>query len=213
MNTNNALTRGWTVKHLALRWAESPVPVKKVDDVRALDLLLAETPDRGGIRIVQKQGIQVGGYFYADRDGEWRGLLGNPVRIKFDPFDNDAGKIYVFEPGAGGDDRFLFVAVAPELSGESRREIAIAAHEAVREQFNPELKRLKAEAKAVERTSPIVAIDNKAATNVISLVPEPIQRQRKESKKVEITVVPFQRSETHECEALVCCSTGVGATG
>jgi len=191
------------------------VPIKKNEDIRALDLLLAETPDRGGIRIVQKQGIQVGGYFYADRDGEWTLHIEKPVKVKFDPFGDDAGKIYVFEPGAGGDDQFLFVAVAPELSGQSRQEIAIAAHEAVREQFNPEVKRLKAEAKAVERTSPIVAIDNKPAANVISLVPaaQPVQRQKKESKKVEITVVPFQRSEMHECEALVCCSTGVGVAG
>ncbi|MBI5136866.1 MAG: DDE-type integrase/transposase/recombinase [Nitrospirae bacterium] len=99
--------------------AAEAAPVQRITDERALDVLLAEAPG-DGVRTVTKQGIRVDGLAYIHA-----GLalhIGAPVRCLYDP--HDAGRVVVF-----GTDPMAFICVAecPEVTGVSRREIAIAA--------------------------------------------------------------------------------------
>ncbi|MGB3208671.1 MAG: DDE-type integrase/transposase/recombinase [Crinalium sp.] len=155
------------------RWAESPKPIKKITDERALDILLAEVPDGGGLRVVQKRGIQVNNAWFADSEGQWALHIGETVQVKFDPF--DAGTIYIFEPGIDGE--FLFIATNSDLLGESRQEKAQAAH-TMQQQVKSTVRSLKKLADKVKETSPIVA----GIAQIGNLVAFPLQAQSFDSQ-------------------------------
>ena len=92
-------------------------PVTRITDERALDVLLAEAPGDGGWRTVGKKGIRVEG---ADYDApELGGHEGEKVRVLFD--ESDVGLVYVFAAEGG----FLCKAMAPEIAGVSRRDVAV----------------------------------------------------------------------------------------
>lgn len=165
--------RGLEDKTPIQRWAESPKPIKKITDERALDILLAEMPDGNGLRVVQKKGIQVNNGWFADSEGQWVLHMGKSVQVKFDPF--DAGTIYIFEPGIDGE--FLFIATNSDLLGESRQEKAQAAH-TMQQQVKSTVRSLKKLADKVKETSPIVA----GIAQIGNLVAFPLQAQSFDSQ-------------------------------
>jgi transposase InsO family protein len=97
----------------ALGWTGA---VRRIDDVRALDVLLAPLAGGNGMRTVTKKGIRVeNGLFIAPQLGD---LVGETVECRQDP--TDAGRIYVFD----GAREFVCIAEDPERTGISREEIA-----------------------------------------------------------------------------------------
>jgi len=87
---------------------------RRITDLRALDVLLAEAPR--DTCTVTKKGIRVDGRYYVTE--ELAGLSGESVRVKLDPA--DLGTIYVF----GEDGKFLCVAIDQLRLGHNRAEVA-----------------------------------------------------------------------------------------
>lgn len=84
--------------------------IKRLDDERMLDMLLAPVPSQNGNRTVGKEGISVGGVDYIHAElGAYRG---DRVHCRYNP--DDIGKIYVFNPVKR---EFICEAFNPELAG------------------------------------------------------------------------------------------------
>jgi transposase InsO family protein len=116
--------------------------VRVINDERVLDVLLAEAPDRGGLRTVQKKGIKHdGAHFIAP---ELEAHVGRNVTVRFDALDHDLGRLYVF-----GEEGFICVAECPERTGMDRREVAIKAKAMQTARVQAERAALKKAAKKV----------------------------------------------------------------
>ncbi|MEX2126931.1 MAG: DDE-type integrase/transposase/recombinase [Xanthobacteraceae bacterium] len=82
--------------------------LRRIEDVRALDMLLAAVAGKNGLRTVTKSGIRIGHSHYLGGFLE----VGATVLVRMDP--GDLGRAYVFtEDGA----RFLGEAISPDLAG------------------------------------------------------------------------------------------------
>ncbi len=88
--------------------AMAPGKVHRIEDLRALDMLLAPIAGKDGLRTVTKTGLRIDGAHYIG------GFLnvGETVLVRMD--EADMGRAYVFE--ADGE-TFLGEAIAPELAG------------------------------------------------------------------------------------------------
>ncbi len=105
-----------------LKAQEGGLPLRIADE-RALDLLMASSPGKDGIRVVQKSGISVNARTYIA--AELGGIIGEHVHVKFDP--EDEAKIVVYS----GDRRtFICVAEDPTMSDLDRQAIAKRAKQA-----------------------------------------------------------------------------------
>ncbi|HEC90926.1 MAG TPA: hypothetical protein ENI55_04590 [Alphaproteobacteria bacterium] len=99
--------------------ASWPGAVSRIENERALDLLLAEAPDGHGMRTVGKSGIRCAGATFI---GPVLGAhVGDRVRVRFDPA--DMGAIFVFDSDGG----FLCRAFAAERLGVGRAAAARGA--------------------------------------------------------------------------------------
>lgn len=117
------------------RVASADIIVRRVDDVRALDVLMAEAPDGKGLRRVGKKGLRIDGLYYAAP--ELGALVGEEVRVLYDAA--DMGRVVVYH-----DDRFICVAECPEVVGTSRREVAIEAKARQKREIEAKRRELKA---------------------------------------------------------------------
>ena len=84
--------------------------IKRLDNERILDMLLAPVPSQNGYRTVGKEGISVGGVDYIH--AELGAYVGDRVHCRYNP--DDIGKIYVFNPVKR---EFICEAFNPELAG------------------------------------------------------------------------------------------------
>ena len=120
---------------------------RRIENLRALDLLLAEAPDNHGRRVVHKKGIRLKWphephhhWYIAPELGPH---IGSQVTVLYDPA-GDMGRVYVF-----GEHDFTCIAECAELSGISRRQYAAEARRrqtaAINEQRR-ELRRAAAQA-------------------------------------------------------------------
>ncbi|MCX7204779.1 MAG: Mu transposase C-terminal domain-containing protein [Proteobacteria bacterium] len=96
--------------------AEWNTAIRRIDNPRVLDVLLAEL---GAPRIVGKKGIQYdNGFYIADVLALH---VNNSVQIKLDP--TDLGRIYVFDDCGA----FICIAEDPQRTGMDRQEVAMQA--------------------------------------------------------------------------------------
>lgn len=114
-------------------------PVRRIEDERALDVLLAEAPGNNGLRTVQKKGIELDRAWFIAQELALH--IGNPVHVRFDP--QDLGRIYVFDQ----DENFLCVAECPERTGMDRREVGIKGRAMQTARKQEEKRALKATAR------------------------------------------------------------------
>lgn len=126
---------GRTPFEVAAAWSE---PVRRIGDERVLDVLLAEAPDRDGLRTVQKQGVLLDKAWHIAPELE--AYVGKSVLVRFDPV--DLGRIYVFDEAG-----FVCIAEAPERTGMNRKEVAAKARELQKKRVQDERRALKAAAK------------------------------------------------------------------
>jgi len=89
---------------------------RRIEDERALDILLAEVPGNGGVRTVRKKGVRVDRIRYFSE--EIASLAGQDVRVKLDK--TDLGTIYLFSE----DWKYLGAAYDPLRKGLDRAEEA-----------------------------------------------------------------------------------------
>lgn len=101
----------------AIQAAQSAAAVKRVTDVRALDLLLYPVEKR---RVISKKGIRHDNCLYTAP--ELGAHIGDEVLLRLDP--EDQGRVVVF---LARDGRFLCEAFDAQAAGVSRREVALAA--------------------------------------------------------------------------------------
>jgi len=125
-------------KSPAIRALEGGTPIR-IRDERALDLLLADSPGRDGIRTVSKKGVSVHGRNYIAP--ELGGVIGEKVHVKFAP--DDLTRIYLYSADR---ERFLCIAEDPTLDHVDQEDIAKRAKQAQRQ----EAKVFKAEMRAAQ---------------------------------------------------------------
>ena len=101
------------------RAAQYAGTIIRVEDERALDVLLMPIPGEGGERDITKKGIRLGRQKYYDV--ALVGRVGERVRCYYDLY--DASRLYVYDENG----KFVCVAVDPDLAGVSHRDIALAA--------------------------------------------------------------------------------------
>ncbi|KEQ19199.1 Mu transposase C-terminal domain-containing protein [Endozoicomonas numazuensis] len=106
---------GKTPAEMVQNWME---PVRRIEDERALDLLLEPIPGQKGVRTVQKKGVKLdGGWYVAPEMGS---RVGDQFMVRYDTA--DIGRIYLFELSG----EFVCVAQNPSITGISREELARA---------------------------------------------------------------------------------------
>lgn len=143
--------------------------VNRIDDVRALDLLLGA----GAMRRVTKKGLRIDSLVYIAP--ELASVIGQDVLVRQD--DGDLGRVVVYHREA-----FLCIAECPEVAGVSRREIAIegkARQSAAIQQKKRELKALGRKANTADLARDILdhkmrqnaALTTLPAPNVVHLTP------------------------------------------
>ena len=104
---------GKTPAQVAREWTQH---IRRIENPRALDLLLYPAPDSEGYRVIGKKGIAVNGLNYSAI--EFAGHEGSRVRVLVDP--SDLGAVYCYLES--GD--FLCKAIEPGLAGVDRAEHA-----------------------------------------------------------------------------------------
>jgi transposase InsO family protein len=149
-------------------------PVMRIENERALDILIMPAPKDGGWRVVGKKGLKVeGGEYDHPKLG---GREGERVFVRLDP--EDIGRIYVFDTERA----FICVAEDPAITGVSRAAVAAErkAHQrtVIAEQ--------KAELKRRTKSSVVTAMEMLA---------------HEESQAGKVTAFP-KRTEIHETEDL-----------
>ena len=91
-------------------WRE---PIRRINEPRALDMLLMPAPKDGGIRTIRKKGIQVENRYY--QSPELAGYVGQDVYVLLDPA--DMGTVYVYTVNQYEERSFLCPAIDPEWVG------------------------------------------------------------------------------------------------
>lgn len=144
--------------------AMSAARLRKIEDVRALDLLLAPIAGKDGLRTVTKSGIRIDGSYYIG------GFLavGDTVLVRMD--ESDMGRVYVFE--ADGE-TYLGEAVAPHLAGvDPAAAIAMARAEQKRI-IDERMEGAKREARRVKAADFADTIHRQALINAGTLIEFP----------------------------------------
>jgi transposase InsO family protein len=96
--------------------AEWKGPIRRIENERALDILIMPAPKDGGWRVVGKKGVSVEGGEYNHR--AFGGMEGSRVFVRLDP--EDIGRIYVYDDNRD----FICIAEDPAISGVSRAAVA-----------------------------------------------------------------------------------------
>ncbi|MFH1857321.1 MAG: DDE-type integrase/transposase/recombinase [Candidatus Omnitrophota bacterium] len=104
---------GKTPEEMVRSWTELP---RKIEDERALDVLLCPAAKDGGWRVIGKKGVGVERRFYFNT--AMAGYEGRRVQVLLDH--SDLGKVYVFEESGA----FLCVATCPDWYGISAQDEA-----------------------------------------------------------------------------------------
>jgi len=125
-----------TPANMVRNWAE---PIRKIQDERALDVLLAGAPDTI-TRTVTKHGLQIDGINYIAPELGMH--VGDVVRVAYT---ESMGKVFIFN-----DDGFLCIAEAPEYTGIDRKLVASHAKVKQREAVQAKRRELKAAARKIK---------------------------------------------------------------
>lgn len=143
-------------------------PVRRIEDLRALDMLLAPVAGKDGVRTVTKTGLRIDGAHYI------AGFLnvGDTVHVRMDPA--DMGRAYVYSTNAL---TFLGEAVAPELLGIDPAEAIARARAEQKQLIDGRMADAKREARTIKAKDMAPAIHRRALIDAGTLVefPKPSQ--------------------------------------
>jgi len=95
---------------MARNWRQ---PIRRITDMRALDMLLLPAPDNGGKRTISKKGIRIDNRLY--QSPEFAGYVGETVYVLLDPA--DLGTVYVYTVNDHDERYFLCPAIDPVWLG------------------------------------------------------------------------------------------------
>ena len=144
--------------------AAYPGKVKRIDDVRALDLLLAPIAGKDGMRTVGKTGLRIdhSHYIFAGK------MPGEPVFVRMDPA--DMGRAYVFEPDG---ETYLGEAVCPELAGVDPTQAVARARAEQKKLLEAGAKELRADMRKIKPRDLAQAVLGRAEENAAKIVAFP----------------------------------------
>ena len=143
--------KGRTPHEMAM---SAPGPIRRIEDPRALDLLLSPIADGGGLRKVTKRGVRVAGEYYLTPTL----LPGVDVLVRMDPA--DMGRAMCFTPDGG---TWLGEAICPELAGIDPAEAVARARKAQREMLEAGTREIRAEMRKIQPRDFVNAIVRDAA--------------------------------------------------
>jgi len=152
---------GKTPAETAREWT---LPVRRIQNERALDVLLCPTPGGDGLRVIGKKGVEVdNGKYYAD---EMIGHEGRNVRVLLDR--TDFGAVYCFTEDGG----FLCRALDPVRAGMDRAAMASKWKATQKKRMNErraELKKLGRDLKTKFIATEILAHNEARLANVVDM--------------------------------------------
>jgi hypothetical protein len=142
----------------------APGKIRRIEDLRALDMLLAPVAGKDGLRTITKTGLRIDGAHYLG------GFLnvGDTVLVRMD--EADMGRAYVFE--ADGE-TYLGEAIAPELAGIDPAAAIAAARGAQKRLINERMDEVKREARKIRAGDFAGAIRRQALIDAGTLVEFP----------------------------------------
>lgn len=144
--------------------AAFPGKLRRIEDVRALDLLLAPVAGKDGLRTVTKTGLKIAGATYLCAVA----LPGAEVFVRMDPA--DMGRALVFEPDG---ETFLGVAICPDLAGVDPVAAVMEAKAAQRALLDEGVKELRAEMRKIKPRDMVDAVARRTAERSGKLVSFP----------------------------------------
>lgn len=100
-----------------------PQPIRRVSDLRVLDMLLLPAPKDGGLGTITKKGVRIDNRYYQSRD--FAGHVGERVFVLLDPA--DMGTAYIYLYGNDGERTFLCVAIDPQWYDIDRAKFSVSA--------------------------------------------------------------------------------------
>jgi putative transposase len=116
-------------------------PLRRIENARALDMLLAPVAGKDGLRIVTKTGLRIDGVHYVGGFLE----VGKSVLVRMDPA--DMGRAYVFlEDGS----TFLGEAIAPEVLGIDPAQAIAAARAEQKRVIDEQLADVRKRARSIK---------------------------------------------------------------
>jgi transposase InsO family protein len=144
--------------------AAYPGKLKRIDDVRALDLLLAPIAGKDGLRTVGKTGLRIdhSHYIFAGK------MPGAPVFVRMDPA--DMGRAFVFEPDG---ETYLGEALCPELAGVDPAEAVARARAEQKKLLEAGAKELRADMRKIKPRDLAQAVLGRAEENAAKIVAFP----------------------------------------
>ncbi|MEM7047047.1 MAG: DDE-type integrase/transposase/recombinase [Pseudomonadota bacterium] len=143
--------------------------LKKIENERALDVLLGDLVGKDGSRKVTHQGLLIEGHHYIHESLAL--AVGDTVRCHFDG--TAAGIVHVFRD----DDTYICSAQCPELLGRSRNQVAGTikrAQSIIRKAATDKVRKATAAVKKVDLAERIIASEEIKAGNVAAF-PRPAQ--------------------------------------
>jgi transposase InsO family protein len=144
--------------------AAYPGKVKRIDNLRALDLLLAPIAGKDGLRVVGKTGLRIdhSHYIFAGK------MPGAPVFVRMDPA--DMGRAFVFEPDG---ETYLGEAVCPELAGVDPAAAVARARAEQKKLLEAGAKELRADMRKIKPRDLAQAVLGRAEENAAKIVAFP----------------------------------------
>ncbi|UFZ05475.1 DDE-type integrase/transposase/recombinase [Bradyrhizobium ontarionense] len=147
--------------------AMAPGGIRRIEDVRALDMLLAPVPGKDGLRTVTKTGLRVDGAHYI------AGFLtvGETVLVRMD--ESDMGRVFVY---AADGESYLGEAIAPDLAGIDPAEAIARARAEQKRLINDRMADVKREARQIKAKDFAGAIHRQALADAGKLIefPKPV---------------------------------------
>ena len=144
--------------------AAYPGKLRRIEDIRALDLLLAPIAGSDGVRTVGKTGLRIrhSNYIFAGA------MPGTQVFVRMDPA--DMGRAYVFQPDG---ETFLGEAVCPELAGIDPIAAVAEARAAQKRLLEEGAASLRADMRKIKPRDMVDAVVRRAAERAGKLVAFP----------------------------------------
>jgi putative transposase len=150
--------------------------IREIEEERALDLLLADVADGGGLRVVGRQGVRVGGDLYIAS-----GLMvGERVLVRHDP--TDMGRIYCFTPDG---ETFLAEAICPETAGVDRAAAVSAARRAQQRQIAEEAAAIRSKARRIKPRDMVEAVLKAGEAKAAKLAEFPKKKEAHVTPQIE----------------------------
>lgn len=202
-----------TPAQVARAWKE---PIRRITNLRALDVLLSEAPGGDGLRTVTKKGIQIDNVWY--QAPEFGALINYDRQIKVLLDATDLGTVHCYDTATGN---FICVAVDPIRKGINRAEMAAKGRAIQKQVMSDGVKYLKGVAKeaatqgiyqevmahreakiantlelpklAISHTSPALDQAARAADAIAGRQQEPIQLTPEEYTKSESILAELER--------------------